>query len=204
MKSRRGAATSWAMIAAWAIAAFGGTVGMAAYQFAPGDAATAPSAWPLANRAHLDTTRPTIVMSLHPLCACSRASVGELARLMTTVGDRAHALVLLVIPEGFDASVLDRSDLVAQARLVRNTEIVVDPRGAISSRFDAHTSGQTFLYDTAGRLVFAGGLTSGRGHMGDSPGRDRILTYLVSRSADLATSPVFGCGLEDPEPRTSN
>jgi hypothetical protein len=56
-------------------------------------------------------------------------------------------------------------------------------------------SGFTLLYDPAGRLRFAGGITSARGHEGDSFGQRRILAVLSGDPADRADAPVFGCSL---------
>jgi len=51
------------------------------------------------------------------------------------------------------------------------------------------------LYDPEGQLAFAGGLTPDRGHLGDSPGRQRILSLVKTGTADAKQSLVFGCSL---------
>ena len=67
--------------------------------------------------------------------------------------------------------------------------------GVESGRFGAATSGQVLLYDPKGQLMFAGGLTPDRGHLGDSPGRQRILSLVKTGAADAKESLVFGCPL---------
>src|SRR6185503_4777313 len=52
------------------------------YENAPGPTATPPSQWPLDSSIHLATDRATLIMLAHPHCPCTRASIGELARLM--------------------------------------------------------------------------------------------------------------------------
>jgi hypothetical protein len=51
------------------------------------------------------------------------------------------------------------------------------------------------LYDARGRLLFSGGLTSARGHEGDSFGLRRIRSLLLTGEADRRDAPVFGCSL---------
>ena len=63
------------------------------------------------------------------------------------------------------------------------------------------TSGQVLLYQPSGRLAFSGGITPARGHSGDNPGSDAVLS-LVRREARQAdgvpvTCRVFGCPLFD-------
>jgi hypothetical protein len=73
-----------------------------------------------------------------------------------------------------------------------------DVEGREARRFCARTSGQALLYDERGRLAFQGGITSARGHEGDSVGKSRLAALLSGGEADGRTSDVFGCGLVDP------
>src|SRR5688500_10944324 len=70
------AAASW-----WVVIGYG-LARLSAYANTPGPGAVAPRTWPAYSRIALDMQRPTLVMLVHPQCACSRASVGELALLM--------------------------------------------------------------------------------------------------------------------------
>ena len=45
------------------------------------------------------------------------------------------------------------------------------------------TSGQVVVYDAKGALLFSGGITAARGHMGDNAGRDRITALLRGDTA---------------------
>src|ERR671926_1631702 len=71
------------------------------YESTPGVAASAPDRWPADSRIKPDAGRPTLVMLAHPHCPCTRASIGELARLMTQAQGRVTAYVLFVKPAGF-------------------------------------------------------------------------------------------------------
>ena len=73
--------------------------------------------------------------------------------------------------------------------------MIRDDAGTEAARFRAAASGFVVLYDGDGRLRFAGGLTSSRGHEGDSFGRRRILAVLSGQTPDRDDAPVFGCAL---------
>jgi hypothetical protein len=57
------------------------------------------------------------------------------------------------------------------------------------------TSGQTFLYDARGTLLFSGGITGARGHAGDNAGRASIVALLNRAGAATTSTNVFGCSL---------
>jgi hypothetical protein len=164
------------------------------YESTPGVAAAAPDRWPAASRIKPAAGRATLVMSAHPHCPCTRASIGELARLMTQAQGRVTAYVLFVKPQGFSDRWV-QSDLWASAAAVPGVTPVLDDEGVEAGRFHAETSGQTVLYDAAGNLLFSGGITSARGHAGDNAGRTAIVSLLISDEAAERDTPVFGCPL---------
>ncbi len=62
----------------------------------------------------------------------------------------------------------------------------------------AQTSGQVFLYDKSGDLMFQGGMTSSRGHVGDNDGLNALLGIIIGSMpahARPAHAPVFGCAI---------
>src|SRR5215204_4501233 len=65
----------------WLDAAAAGLWVLWRYDNTPGSAAHAPDAWPDLSALARATDRPTLVMLAHPHCTCTRASLGELARL---------------------------------------------------------------------------------------------------------------------------
>ena len=70
-----------------------------------------------------------------------------------------------------------------------------DLDGVEAQRFGAATSGQAFLYNQAGALLFKGGITASRGHSGDNLGRDAVVDLVTSGVASVSAAPVFGCSL---------
>ena len=186
-----------ASVALWLGVVAGGLGMVAAYDNRPGVSAQAVSSWPEASRLTRVADRPTLVMVVHPRCDCSRASVAELAELMarTTVPPRAYVAILK--PEGLSED-WDATGIRHAAMQIPGVKVVRDHGGGEARTFGAETSGQTFLYDARGRLLFSGGITAARGHMGESVGRTAILALLNKGVASNATSPVFGCSLSSP------
>lgn len=164
------------------------------YERTPGVAAAALPQWPADSPVRRATDRATLVMLAHPHCPCTRASLGELARLMAQAQGRVTAYVLFVkpseLPDGWE-----QTDLLASAAAIPGVSVVRDDEGVEAGRFRAATSGQTMLYDAGGKLLFSGGITSGRGHEGDNAGRAAVVSLLTAGGAGQSETPVFGCPL---------
>jgi hypothetical protein len=181
---------------AWLAVVGAGIAFVTRYSGTPGVQAAAPERWPADSAVERATDRPTLVMLAHPRCACTRATLGELAALMERVGDRVSARVLFVEPEGVEAT-WTQTDLWRSAAAIPGVEVIRDVHGAEAHRFGAETSGQALVYDASGRLVYRGGLTPARGHPGTSTGRDQLAALILGQKETSA--PVFGCPLNDPK-----
>ena len=169
---------------------------LADYANRPGAPAHAPANWPSSSRLTLDGQHPTLVMLVHPKCDCTRASLAELAELMARAPHRSHAYVVFLKPAGV-ADDWEHTDLWEGVKRIPDVTAVVDDEGREAERFGGETSGQALLYDTRGRLLFAGGTTVARGHEGDSAGLAAILALLNEGQATQTSAPVFGCPLFD-------
>jgi hypothetical protein len=169
---------------------------MVRYQMTPGvQARTAPHIWPASihDVAH-KPGRFTLVMTLHPQCPCSRASLHELAQLMTRAGGRVDAHILFVKPQGATADWCD-GDLWKQAKHIPGVNVSIDDDARDASIFGATTSGQVMIYDASGAIRFSGGITDGRGHEGDNTGLSAILGLIHDGNTAVSTTPVYGCSL---------
>jgi hypothetical protein len=184
------------VLAVWGIAVVGGIGALTRYASTPGALAAAPETWPSDSIVTRQPRMPTLVMLAHPHCACTRASVHELAKLMDQVGGRVNAHVLFVDPPGVGEG-WDQTDLWQSAAAIDGVDVVPDTGGEEARRFGATTSGQVLLYDASGRLMFRGGITSARGHEGDNVGRARIVGLLAHEGTTPQKAPVFGCPLAD-------
>jgi hypothetical protein len=178
----------------WLIAAAAGLAVLWAYDNAPGEAAAAPAAWPTGTALVRGTEQPTLILLAHPQCSCTRASLAELAEALARATVRPKTYVLFVKPDGFSDE-WAKSDLWRTAAALPDVTVIVDDEGLEARRFGVSTSGQTLLYDNAGVLLFAGGITGARAHQGDNDGRRSIVALLNRKPAGPTATNVFGCSL---------
>ncbi|HVQ36486.1 MAG TPA: hypothetical protein VMS31_03085 [Pyrinomonadaceae bacterium] len=164
------------------------------YENKPGPGAKAPTQWPHSTQLSLDTVVPTLVMAIHPHCPCSRATISELAVLMTRSRNLVKTQVLFVKPTGFNDD-WEKTDLWRSATMIPGVNVSVDNDGQEAGRFGSQTSGQVVLYSPQGHLLFSGGITGSRGHAGDNEGRSAMESLLTSGTAERTETPVFGCSL---------
>jgi hypothetical protein len=168
---------------------------MARYENSPGTVRAVPESFPATGVLQREPGMFSLVMLLHPRCPCSRATIGELEKVMARCGGRVHALVLCFKPEGA-ADDWAQTDLWRSAAAIPGVKVRVDEGGREAACFGAETSGQALLFDTKGRLLFHGGITAGRGHAGDNAGSEAVLA-LVNGAAVRETTAVFGCPIQD-------
>jgi len=181
----------------WILAVSSGFAVLWNYAASPGRAGTPPVHWPARARFQPDPTRFALVVAVHPHCPCSRATIAELAVIMTQGHDRVRAHVLMVRPAGFSRG-WEKTDLWDSASGIPGVTVLCDEGGVEAKRFGAAVSGQALLYHPAGALLFSGGITGSRGHCGDNPGRSAVVSLIVSGASDRRETPVFGCSLSGP------
>ncbi len=137
-----------------------------------------------------------VTMYAHPKCPCTRASLAELARVAEAVGAGVSVeyVVVMYRPRSEeDGWVRGRSwDLASQ---IADARIVVDPDGLMATRAGAMTSGHVVVRNRAGAVVYAGGVTNGRGETGASAAGDAIVDVLRGGESALSVGPVFGCAI---------
>lgn len=180
-----------------------GTIGAGAgilwvHQNTPAQAAEPDRFWPAASSIERDARRPHLVMLAHPRCPCTRASLEELRTLLSHWPERMAVTVLFYQPEGFSPDWVE-TDIWRSAQAIPGVSVRRDPDGIEAFRFRSFASGQVLLYDAAGALLFHGGITGSRGHIGDNRGRAAIENLMAAGSAGESATPVFGCPLFDPE-----
>jgi hypothetical protein len=184
----------------WLAAVLAGAKFLLDYAGTAAAATAPPSRWPAASALQRNDQGPTLLMVVHPRCACTRASVSELQRLMAAT-TKVKALALVVrpaqAPEGFGDT-----ESVRRLGTIPAVTVVSDLGGAEADRFHLANSGHTLLYDAQGRLAFSGGLTPSRGHEGDSIGRQSLSALIDKGTSEHHESPVFGCPIHDPHPRS--
>ncbi|HVG32635.1 MAG TPA: hypothetical protein VM911_06125 [Pyrinomonadaceae bacterium] len=180
----------------WLLAVSTGLWILWGYENTPGVGAKPPRMWPADSRIQRPLDRATLVLTVHPHCPCSRATVGELAEIMAHAQGRLNAYVLFLKPAGFSED-WEKTDLWQTAAGIPGVSVIVDDRGLEARLFNSSTSGQTILYDASGDLLFSGGITGSRGHSGDNAGRSAIISLVNEKVTERAETFVFGCPLFD-------
>jgi hypothetical protein len=167
------------------------------YSLTPGRRGTPPAQWPAASGVTRERSEPTLVLVLHPHCPCSRATLAELTEVMTQCQGRLGARILFVRPSGLPDPWV-KTDLWRTAQSIPGVVPVIDRDGAEAARFGSYTSGQVALYDHGGALVFRGGITGARGHVGANPGAQAVVEFVSKGAGPLHESAVYGCPLKAP------
>jgi hypothetical protein len=181
----------------WAFGIIVGFCCLADYDTKPALADAAPLVWPPESSVQRSESQWTILMFVHPRCPCSRASLNELSRIVGECPGQAIVHVLLFQPPGTSgnwnsSSLRDLVDSIPQA------SITIDSSAGEAKRFSARVSGQTYAFDSQGRMRFSGGITGGRGHYGPNSSSDRLIKILLGKGATEQLSPVYGCDLRTP------
>lgn len=199
-----------------------GLAGLWRYSLTPAEMSAGTAAWPKQSCLEPPGDRPSLVLFLHPECPCSRATVTELGRLLARQPGKLSVQVVFYTPEEKSAE-WERSALRGMVQDLPEVRSLTDTNGREAALFGAQTSGETMVYDTAGRLIFHGGMTGARGHEGDNAGLDAVEAMAATGSSFVRTAgentpagsrkltvptvtPVFGCSLGNREadgPRSS-
>lgn len=185
-----------ASLVVWLVLVSIGLGSLAGYEASPGVQAAPPAQWPGGSTIQPIPNQATLVVLAHPHCPCTRATIGELAKIMAHSQGRLSAYVLFIKPPGVAAD-WAVTDLWQSAARIPGVKVVEDSDGSEARRFNTATSGQALLYGPQGHLLFSGGITASRGHAGDNAGRDAIVSLVNAKPADRNQTPVFGCPLFD-------
>ena len=182
------------MFSLWLGLIGGGYAWLLRYSFAAGKASTAPRAIPRAVASLVPSGRPQLLLALHPRCPCSRATVSELARILSQAPNASDVTVLMYKPADEPDSWMDGALLDKCRRM--NCLIRPDPDGRLAVSLGSLTSGGVALYDANGRLRYQGGITAARGHEGDNAGERAVIAILQGSRARQKSMPVFGCPIQ--------
>ncbi len=185
-----------AVVLTWVALVGAGVFLLGRYKSAPGERGHAPLVWPVDASLPRSADRSTLVLLAHPHCPCTRASLTELDAIIQKSHDQLDALVLFLDPR--DAPPEWRvSDLWEQAGRIPHVVRRWDEDGRLAALFDAKTSGDTALYGPGGDLVFQGGITSARGHVGDNLGESAVVALAIGKPPAVVDNPVYGCPLKE-------
>lgn len=180
--------------ALWVVLLASGWLVLLRHEFTPARGVQQTESWPASTALPLDPLRPTLVLFVHRNCPCTRATLQELEQILTCAGERMRVHVVLASPE--EASE-DRvgAGIEVLARSLPGVQVRLDAEGVEARRFGVRTSGHSLLYDRQGRLLFSGGITESRGHVGENAGRRALLACLQEELGERKGAPVYGCPL---------
>jgi hypothetical protein len=187
-----------------------GLAALVAFDNTPGAPASPPTAWPPATRLHREARRPELLVFAHPYCACTTATISELARLLASRASEQAPDITFVVYRPDKATAWSWKSLKDRASALPNSRFLWDNGGQEARRFGSTTSGMVLLYDTNSHLRFSGGITGSRGHEGDNYGLDALRAALAttvrgepSQATAIARSRVYGCALGSVESDSS-
>jgi hypothetical protein len=187
----------WLAVTTWGAVAAAFLAILVHQQMTPGVLQPASPQWSSSLPLHRVPGTYTLIMSVHPQCPCSRASLRELEELLARSNGNVTARVNFVVPKGATAAWAKSGGLWKEAASIPGVDSGIDINGKLAARLGATTSGDVVIYDPAGELMFHGGITDGRGHEGDNIGFDAALATLRGAVSAPATAPVYGCVLTD-------
>ena len=166
------------------------------YENEPSVAGIVSREWPAFIKVRPNERFFHLVMTAHPHCPCTRASVSELSRIMAHTQGKLKAHILFQRPQG-SAEDWVKTDLWKNVEKIPGVEAIIDDEGKQAKALGATTSGQTFLYDHTGSLIFHGGITGARGHEGDNAGHSTVVALVNGQKTDTTQTPFFGCFLHN-------
>jgi hypothetical protein len=178
----------------WAIAVASGMGLVWRHAATPGASGSPPTHWPEHTRLHFRPGQWHVIVVCHPYCPCTRATLEEMARVMTRAPATTRVQVVIARPGSLavDWSALK---LRALAERLPQTAVVIDEEGGEPAVWGVRTSGHVLVYTPDGRLRFSGGITASRSHEGDNAGADAVWRLLTGQLTEPVSTPVFGCPL---------
>jgi hypothetical protein len=172
----------------------GGYVWLLRYSFASGKTSVAPRTLPSFLATTTTASRAQLVLSLHPRCPCSLATLRELAKILSRAPNASDVTVLMYKPASAPDSWLEGALLNECRRM--NCQVRPDADGNLAASLGSLTSGQVLLYAADGSLRYQGGITSSRGHEGDNAGEDAVIEILQGNRISHQPIAVFGCPIQ--------
>jgi len=121
----------------------------------PDGQAARPERWPRDSSLALSSHDSTVVLFLHPRCACANGDLDALGRLMQENGNPKVAYVLFARPaEKEDDWEVD--ELWERAASLPHVVVLPDPSGREAARFGVHRAGEAAVYASDGVLSWTG------------------------------------------------
>ncbi len=182
----------------WILAICFGMWQLMKYENIPGESGKPPVVFPSKSSLKTEKGIPTLIIFAHPHCPCTRATISELAQILTRKKEALKTYVVFFKHSKLSSNWV-KTDIWNYVESMKDVELIIDKKGKEMKNFNVLTSGHSLLYDENGRLVFSGGITSSRGHIGNNIGRSTV-TALLNHEIPATIKykdkyKVFGCPL---------
>jgi hypothetical protein len=187
------------------LGAIGTGIGLLAdYAAEPGQVGETLDVWPQDSNLIRDEDNYTILLAVHPRCPCTRATIEELEGVLakSSITPQIFALIFEPSHDGSESTELSRKDedfartsISKKLSKLNGVELISDPGSLIAQSFGAMTSGHALVYSPTGSLVYSGGLTPTRAHVGPNTGSSTLLKLLTGGEPVIQDAPVYGCPL---------
>ncbi len=179
-------------VALWIAAVFSGVLALTVHSNSPGESTAIERDVPSHPDIVLSPDQFTLMMFVHPHCPCSHASMHEWARIRSQYPDDVHVQVWFYCPPHETESWV-HTVLWELACQTASQEPLIDHDGRVAADLGVQTSGHALLFASNGELLYSGGITSSRGHEGDSINTQAVGRLLRAESDEFVQYPVFGC-----------
>lgn len=143
-----------------------------------------------------DKNSPTILLFYHPKCPCTLASARCLARLASRFNGSPNFYAYAYCPAE-EPDTWIASSTTDELRTINNVTIFPDRNAEKCKQFGVRISGHILVYNSAGKLVFSGGITPYRGHEGGSMAAMDFIQHANGKVLEPSCWPTFGCSILD-------
>lgn len=183
------------LIAVWGVVAVYGLIQLYVFQATPGEAAEINVLKEMASPDNNSVQQTKLILFGHPRCPCMRTSLTQLKELVLASPDKVQVKIVFVCPQNGHEDWM-KSATTKLAFEVPNAQVIWDRGAKVTDAFGARTSGHLLAFDARGDLKFNGGITSSRGHVGESAGATKLRDILQGKTTGTEfKAPVFGCRL---------
>jgi hypothetical protein len=178
----------------WLLMLAGGLLYFNKYETTPGSTRPSSDRWPTNGSVAFSPGKVNLVVFAHPRCPCTRASLAELKSLLKDCPATVSTHILFWVPPNA-SSAWTTSALWKQAGAIADVHLVADKGGQQADCFGATTSGHLMIFAPDGTRIYSGGLTNGRGRLGNDSGLAAIRTLIIQQQPLPAETAVYGCPL---------
>lgn len=182
----------WTFAATWLVLVVFALTSFTAYKGVAGPSQTLQSSVAQTLPSHSDEGTTRLIAFVHPFCPCSLATLSNIDLATTRIASPIEVSIVI-------------SDLSSNANEVSPAESFSRrfPKWSVSklsleeiNRRGVATSGHVLLIAKDEQILFSGGITKARGHVGECRGLNELIhaaEQTQNTGSEVRALPVFGC-----------